>query len=91
LRVTMIRTMPHAITAMDAVCTDRFHKFRGVRNAPPDRTSKPIQMTANAPSMPTSRGSTSSSRSLAVMPGIRGSVAGGNATRRHALANRCLG
>ena len=32
-RVTITRTMPVAIIPIDDVCTDRFHKLRGVRNA----------------------------------------------------------
>ncbi|MNJ76342.1 hypothetical protein D3C77_736050 [compost metagenome] len=37
LRVTMTSTIPVAMTATDAVCTERFQRFRGVRNRPPDR------------------------------------------------------
>ena len=59
-RVTMTSTMPVAITATEAVCTDRFHRLRGVRKVPPDRMWKPIQMTASAPIMPRKRTSTSS-------------------------------
>ncbi len=36
LRVTITSTMPVTITATDAVCTDRFHRLRGVRNSPPE-------------------------------------------------------
>ena len=35
LRVTMISTIPVAMIATTAVCTDRFHRFRGVRNVWP--------------------------------------------------------
>lgn len=38
LRVTMTSTMPVAITATEADCTDRFHRLRGVRNSPFDST-----------------------------------------------------
>src|SRR6266496_6546292 len=62
LRDTMIRTMPVAMIAMDALWTDRFHKLRGVRNRPPDRTWKPSQMIANAPIMPSRRESISIDR-----------------------------
>ena len=34
-RVTMTSTMPLAMIPMDEVCTDRFQRLRGVRNAPP--------------------------------------------------------
>ena len=44
LRDTMMSTMPVAMIATDALWTDRFHRFRGVRNWPPDRMLKPIQM-----------------------------------------------
>ncbi len=37
LRDTMISTMPVAMMATVAVCTERFHKLRGVRNVPPDQ------------------------------------------------------
>ena len=40
LRVTMTSTMPVAMTATDAVCTDRFHRLRGVRNSPPEKMLK---------------------------------------------------
>jgi hypothetical protein len=34
--------MPVDITATEAVWTERFHRFRGVRNRPPENTSNPI-------------------------------------------------
>ena len=46
LRVTMTSTMPVAMIATEAVWTDRFQRLRGVRNTPPERMSKPTQMTA---------------------------------------------
>ena len=56
LRVTMTSTMPVAMMATDAVCTDRFQRLRGVRNRPPDSTMwKPIQISASAPTMPSMR------------------------------------
>ena len=33
-RMTMTSTMPVAMMAIEDVWTDRFHKFRGVRNSP---------------------------------------------------------
>ena len=60
LRVTMTSTMPVAMIATEAVWTDRFQRLRGVRNTPPERMSKPIQMTASAASMPSMRTSISS-------------------------------
>ena len=55
LRVTMISTMPVAMTAIEVLCTDRFHRLREVMNFPSDRALKPIQMTARATTMPSSR------------------------------------
>ena len=37
LRITMIRTMPLTITPTEAVCTERFQRFRAVRKMPPVR------------------------------------------------------
>src|SRR5579859_1736212 len=62
LRETMMSTIPVAMIAMDALCTDRFHKLRGVRNRPPDNTWNPSQMMASASSMPSNRVSSSSAR-----------------------------
>ena len=59
LRVTMTSTMPVAMTATEAVCTDRFHRLRGVRNSPPEKMWKPIQMMTSAPTMPSRRVSSS--------------------------------
>ena len=38
LRVTMTNTIPVAMMATGADCTDKFHRLRGVRNRPPDST-----------------------------------------------------
>ena len=37
-RVTITSTMPQAMTAMAEVWTERFHRLRGVRKAPCERT-----------------------------------------------------
>src|SRR5882724_8045548 len=66
LRETITSTMPVAITATDAVCTDRFQRLREVRNVPlakrwnglapsPDMNWKPSQTTASAMTMPRRR------------------------------------
>ena len=55
LRDTMMRTMPVAMIAVDALWTDRLNRLRGVRNKPPDMTLNPIQMIPSAPTMPRSR------------------------------------
>ncbi len=65
LRDTMIKTMPLAMMAIDALCTDRFHRLREVRNRPPDPIWNPIQIMPSATIMPMSRVSTSSDRSNA--------------------------
>ena len=62
LRDTMMRTMPVAMIATEALWTDRFHRFRGVRNRPSDMMLKPIQMTASAAIRPSRRVSTSVER-----------------------------
>ena len=55
-RVTMIRTIPVAMIATTAVCTERFQMFRGVRNVWPGVMMwKTIQMIASARSIPASR------------------------------------
>ena len=36
-RETMTSTIPVAMIATEEVCTERFHRLRGVRNVPPDR------------------------------------------------------
>ena len=59
LRDTMISTMPVAMMATEDVWTVRFHRLRGVRNLPPDRMWKPIQMTRSASTRPSSRASSS--------------------------------
>src|SRR5262249_32596032 len=59
-RETITSTMPVAMMAMDALWTDRFHRLRGVRKRPPDRTWKPSQMSNSAMIMPTRRVSSSS-------------------------------
>src|SRR3989442_15677055 len=66
LRDTMTRTIPVAMIAIEALWTDRFHRLRAVRNVPPDRTLKPIQMRASAATIPNRRVSTSSRRSTPV-------------------------
>ncbi len=68
LRVTMTSTIPVVMIPTTAVCTDRFHRFRGDRNVPPDQMSNTIQMTASAMSIPNSRGSSSIERSTAEAP-----------------------
>ncbi len=69
LRDTMIMTMPVARMATAELWTDRFHRFRGVRKVPPDMMSKPTQMTASAPTMPSMRVSTS--RDASTDPSVR--------------------
>src|SRR6267142_2760004 len=66
LRDTMMRTIPVAMIAIEALWTERFQRLRGDRNVPPDRMLKPIQMISSATSMPSSRVSTSSERSAFV-------------------------
>ena len=51
LRETMTRTIPVAMIATEAVCTERFHRFLGVRNVPPDMKWNAVQITASAISM----------------------------------------
>ncbi len=41
LRDTMMSTMPVAMTATEAVCTDRLKRLRGVRKLPPKMESPP--------------------------------------------------
>src|ERR1700687_1545534 len=67
LRDTMIRTMPVAMIAIEALWTERFQRLRGERNVPPDRKLKPIQMISSAPSMPSMRVSISRTRSRSVI------------------------
>ena len=55
LRETMMSTMPVAITAMDALCTERFHRLRDVRKSPPERMWNAVQMTMSAMTMPANR------------------------------------
>ena len=74
LRVTMIRTIPVAMIATTDVWTDRFHRFRGVRNVWFGvMIWKRIQMIARATSIPTRRASISADRSTDLME--RGSAA----------------
>jgi hypothetical protein len=47
-RETMTSTMPVAMTATEADWTERFHRFRGVRNRPSENRSKPLQISSNA-------------------------------------------
>ena len=63
----MIRTIPVAMIPIEALWTDRFQRLRGLRNVPPDRMSKAIQMTASAATIPSMRVSTSRGRSRADM------------------------
>src|SRR5258708_24269030 len=75
LRETMIRTMPVAMIAIDALWTDRFHRLRGVRNKPPERMWKPSQMIARAAIMPSRRESISIDRhSDCTSRGVRGTA-----------------
>ncbi len=67
LRDTMIRTIPVAMIPIEALWTDRFQRLRGLRNVPPDRMSKAIQMTASAATIPSMRVSTSRGRSTTDM------------------------
>ena len=55
LRDTMISTMPVAMMAIEALCTERFQRLRAVRKSPPDRMLKPSQMPARATTMPNMR------------------------------------
>ena len=64
LRDTMMSTMPVAMTAVEALWTERFHKFREVRKEPPETRLKNSQMTARAAIMPNSRVSTSVDASM---------------------------
>jgi hypothetical protein len=66
LRDTMTSTMPVAMIAIEALWTDRFHRFRAVRNDPPVATLKPIQMIASAARRPTSLVSMSAVRASAL-------------------------
>ena len=87
LRVTMISTMPVAMMATTDVCTERFHRFRAVRNVPPESMWKRIHMTARAAIIPSRRVSISAMRKrlpidrdpvrgVPTAPGSRGSVSG---------------
>src|SRR4030081_1460892 len=93
LRDTMIKTMPLAMMAIDALWTDRFHRLREVRNRPPDPIWKPIQMMASATIMPMSRVSTSSNRTSAAKERSDGGVgrASAAATRTGAAKGRSAG
>ncbi len=73
LRETMMRTMPVAMTATEAVCTDRLKRLRGVRKLPPkmllppwpqtrEAMSNMIQTISNAIISPSNRPSTSVER-----------------------------
>ena len=65
-RDTMTRTIPVAMIAIEALCTDRFQRFRAERNVPPDTMLKLIQMMTSAETIPSMRGSTSTVRSTPV-------------------------
>ena len=71
LRVTMTKTMPVDITATAAVCTERFHRLRGVRNSPPERMLNTTQTRSRAPIMPSMRVSISvAERNRVRMPAL---------------------
>ena len=55
LRETMMSTIPVAMTAMDALWTERFQRLRDVRKSPPERKWNASQITASAATMPASR------------------------------------
>jgi len=55
LRDTMINTMPVAMMAIDALCTERFQRLREVRNAPSESRWKPTQITMSAAIIPARR------------------------------------
>src|SRR2546428_5756515 len=65
-RDTMTRTIPVAMIAIEALCTERFQRFRAERNVPPDTMLKLIQMMTRAATIPSMRGSTSRVRSTPV-------------------------
>ena len=77
LRLTMMSTMPVAMTATDAVCTERFQRFWGERNLPFVPMPKMIQMMTSAATMPSSRVSTSAERSIDANERVAGAGAGG--------------
>ena len=52
--------MPVAMIAIEALWTDRFHRFRGVMKLPLDQMWNTTQMTTRAPIMPSRRVSISS-------------------------------
>ena len=58
-RVTMMKTMPVAMMATDAVWIVRLKTFRGVRNRPPVMMLNTIAIRMKAPIMPRRRGSIS--------------------------------
>ena len=60
--VTITSTIPVAMIATTDVCTERFHRFRGVRNVPPERMLKPTHMTTSAMIIPRRRVSISALR-----------------------------
>ena len=66
LRDTITRTIPVAMIAIDALWTDRFQRFRAVRNVPPETMLKLTQMTISAPIIPSMRVSISSERTTPV-------------------------
>src|SRR5688572_2011766 len=59
LRETMISTIPVAMTAIDVLWTERFHRFRAVRKSPPERMLNATQMTTSAITKPSNRVSSS--------------------------------
>src|SRR4029079_14032236 len=59
LRDTMISTMPEVMIATAADWTERFHRFHGDRNSPPDMKLNASQRTTTAPTIQRSLRSTS--------------------------------
>ncbi len=91
LRDTMTSTMPVAMMPTAAVCTERFHRLRGVRNVPSDQMWNPIQMTSRAASIPSRRVSISVARNS--QPSVclcESSVTSGGASGASVTATSCL-
>ena len=66
LRDTMTSTMPVAMIATAALCTERFQRLRGVRNRPLDTRLKTTQIARVARIRPRRRVSTSRAWSIAI-------------------------
>jgi hypothetical protein len=58
-RDTISSTIPVAMTAIEVLCTDRFHKLRAVRKSPPETMWNAIQIARRATTIPKSRESIS--------------------------------